>query len=130
MSRLVIEQATRFALVGGLGTVTNLACFFVMVDLGGVSPLPGAVVAFAIAVTQNYVLNELWTFNPAGSNRDSRRRYVKFVGFSMVALGVNLLVLKLLLDSFSFPLKVIPQAVGILCATGVNFAASRFVTFR
>ncbi len=130
MSRLVIEQATRFALVGGLGTITNLTCFFLMVDLGGVSALPGATIAFAIAVTQNYVLNELWTFNPHGSNRVSRGRYAKFVSFSMVALGVNLLVLKLLLDAYSFPLKVVPQAIGILCATGVNFVASRFITFR
>ena len=130
MPRPVIEQATRFALVGGLGAVTNLVCFFLMVDLGGISPLLGALVAFAIAVSQNYVLNELWTFNPDRTNRISWGRYVTFVGFSLFALSVNLLVLKLLLDSFSFPLKVIPQAVGILCATGVNFAASRFVTFR
>jgi putative flippase GtrA len=130
MSRRVLEQATRFALVGGLGTVTNLTCFFLMVDLGDIPALVGATIAFAIAVTQNYVLNELWTFNPSGSNRVSRGRYAKFVVFSLVALGVNLTVLQMLLDSFAFPLKVIPQAAGILCATAVNFAASRFVTFR
>lgn len=126
----MLEQATRFALVGGLGTVTNLTCFFLMVDLGPIPALAGATIAFAIAVTQNYVLNELWTFNPGRRNRVARGRYVKFVGFSLVALGVNLTVLKLLLDNFSFPLKVIPQAGGILCATAVNFAASRFVVFR
>jgi putative flippase GtrA len=130
MAQPVIKQFSQFAVVGGLGTLTNLVCFFLMVDVGGIAPLLGAVVAFCAAVTQNYLLNELWTFNPEGDNRVSRRRYAKFVGFSAVALCVNLAVLQLLLTTFDFPLKVIPQAVGIAAATGVNFVTSRLVTFR
>jgi dolichol-phosphate mannosyltransferase len=126
----VVKQFTQFAVVGGLGTVTNLVCFFLLVDLRGLDPFAGALVAFAVAVTQNYALNELWTFNPDRSNRLSGWRYFKFVAFSLVALAVNLLLLWVLLESFSFPLKVIPQAIGILGGTVVNFVASRLITFR
>ena len=130
MSQPLIRQFGQFAVVGGLGTVTNLVCFFLMVDLGSVAPLIGAVIAFAIAVSQNYLLNELWTFNPEGGNRATSRRYGKFITFSLVALGVNLTVLQLLLANFSFSLKVFPQALGIAAATAVNFLASRLITFR
>ena len=125
-----MPQFVRFALVGGLGTLTNLACFFVLVDAGGLGPLVGACLAFAIAVTQNYALNELWTFNPERTNRLGASRYAKFVLFSLSGLVVNLLVLWLLLRAYHFPLLVIPQAIGILGGTLVNFAASRLVTFR
>ena len=130
MGQPVIKQLTQFALVGGLGTVTNLVVFFGLVDVADMDPFVGAVVAFVVAVTQNYVLNELWTFNPEGINRVTRWRFAKFVFFSSLALCVNLLVLWGLIRSFEFPLMVIPQAAGIAVATIFNFLTSRLITFR
>ena len=130
MAQNLIKQIAQFATVGGLGTVTNLIVFFVLVDLYGVAPLVGATVAFAVAVSQNYALNELWTFNHEGQNRIEGRRYLKFVFFSALALGANLAVLQLLISRFDFPVLVIPQAMGILAATALNFLTSRLVTFR
>jgi putative flippase GtrA len=125
-----MKQIAQFAMVGGLGTVTNLIAFFVLVDVSGVTPMRGAIVAFGIAVAQNYALNELWTFNPEGQNRIQGRRFLKFTFFSAIALGVNLAVLQLLINRFDFPFFVIPQAIGILAATALNFLTSRLVTFR
>ena len=98
--------------------------------MSGQNPFVGALVAFAVAVSQNYVLNELWTFNPDRSNRLSLRRYLKFVAFSLIALAVNLMLLAVLLANFQFRLAVIPQAIGILAGTVVNFLTSRLFTFR
>lgn len=123
-------QLGRFALVGGLGTGTNLALFFVLVDLGGMGPLVGAVVCFAVAVSQNYVLNELWTFTTRGEGALSWRRYAKFVGASGLGLAVNAAVLAALIAAFAFPLLVIPQAAGIATGMAVNFLASRHLVFR
>ena len=117
-------------MVGGLGTVPNLAIFFVGVDLLGFPALGGATVAFAVAVTQNYVLNEVWTFQRDGERQLAGRRFAKFVFFSLIALGINLAVLEWLIQNYTFPLLVIPQAVGIGAATFFNFGASRLVTFR
>lgn len=130
MAREVLGQFLQFAVVGGLGTITNLAIFFVLVDVRGMDPLLGACVAFAVAVTQNYILNELWTFNSEQTPGLSGRRYGKFVFFSILSLGVNLAVLQALISNFQFSLLVIPQAAGILAATALNFIASRLVTFR
>jgi putative flippase GtrA len=133
-------QLIRFAIVGGLGTVTNLALFYALVDLGEMGPLVGALVCFAVAVSQNYVLNELWTFATDGEGEGERRgkgrgelawsRYAKFVLASLLGLAVNAAVLAALIAGFAFPLLVIPQAVGILAGTAVNFLASRYVVFQ
>ena len=131
MARNLIKQLGQFAMVGGLGTVTNLIVFFVLVDFSGAMPWwLGTIIAFGVAVAQNYALNELWTFNPNGRNRVQGRRFLKFLLFSTMALGVNLLVTQELISRFEFPMLVIPQAVGILAATALNFLTSRLVTFR
>ncbi len=123
-------QLIRFGIVGGLGTLTNLALFFVLVDLYGMAALRGVFVCFAVAVSQNYALNELWTFATEGDGHLAWVRYWKFVLASLAGLAVNAVVLALLIAAFTFPLLVIPQAVGILAGTAVNFAASRTLVFR
>ena len=123
-------QLIRFGVVGGLGTVTNLALFFVLVDLFGMAALLGAFVCFAVAVSQNYALNEWWTFATLGDGRLAWARYWKFILASLVGLAVNAVVLAALIAAFTFPLLVIPQAVGILAGMAVNFVASRTMVFQ
>ena len=124
------RQLVRFGLVGGLGTVTNLALFYVLVDLGTVPPLLGTLLCFAVAVSQNYVLNELWTFATAAGGELSLGRFWKFVAASLVGLAINAAVLAALLAVYPFPLAVVPQAIGISAGMAFNFLASRRVVFR
>ena len=130
MAQKLRTLIAQFAMVGGAGTITNLIVFFLLVDMWGTVWQLGQTIAFLIAVSQNYALNELWTFNAEGRNRIRGRRYAKFALFSALALCVNLGVLQLLISRFSFPILVIPQAIGILAATAVNFVTSPMLTFR
>ena len=57
-------------------------------------------------------------------------RYWKFVLASLVGLAVNAVVLAVLIETFTFPLLVIPQAIGILAGMAVNFVASRTLVFQ
>ena len=125
-----LVQLIRFGLVGGLGTLTNLALFFFLVDLFGLAALLGVLLCFAVAVSQNYALNELWTFATRGDGRLAWARYWKFVLASLVGLAVNAVVLAALIAAFTFPLLVIPQAFGILAGMAVNFVASRTMVFQ
>ncbi|MCA9510087.1 MAG: GtrA family protein [Myxococcota bacterium] len=125
----------RFAAVGGLGTLTNLAVFWLVVDAPRTSfapPLAGAACAFGVAVTQNYALNELWTFRGRAPGRAglSLRRYASFVAASLLGFAVNAAVLVALLATVELPAASIAQAIGIAAGMGFNFAASRLVVFR
>ncbi len=123
-------QMLRFSITGGLGTVTNLILFYFLVDVGSTAPLLGAVMCFAVAVTQNYVLNELWTFATRFDATLSLDRYLKFVAASLLGLAISTSVLVGLLWLHPFPLAVIPQAIGIAAGLAFNFVASRQMVFR
>ena len=131
------RQFVKFALVGGLGTVTNLALFFVLVDATGqAAPLAGSAICFAVAVSQNYVFNEVWTFRVDAAQPVplaqalSASRYAKFVAASLVGFAINAGVLVALLATFTFPLAIIPQAAGIAAGMAFNFVASKRAVFR
>lgn len=128
--RPTTQQFLRFSVVGGLGTVTNLVLFYFLVDVGGMTPLLGAVLCYAVAVSQNYALNQLWTFASSSGGGLSLDRYWKFVAASLLGLAINAAVLSGLLWLYAFPLAVIPQAIGIAAGMAFNFLASSQVVFR
>jgi putative flippase GtrA len=120
----------KFLVVGLLGTVTNLAVFFVIVDLRKWNPTFGAIVAFAVSVAQNYVLNHTWTFaHRVRGAPVSLRGYMRFLLVALTALGLNLIVLWSVLAVFDPPWKVVAQAAGIMAGTAVNYVGSKFWVF-
>jgi len=119
----------RFLLVGGVGTVLNLLAFYVLSDKLGVNHNIASVAAFALAVTQNYVFNELWGFSSGGARELRWKRYGLYVSGNILGLSVNLIILNALLAFFSWRLKTIPQAFGIGSATVLNFLWARHIVF-
>ena len=137
----LVRQLVQFGLVGAMGTLTNLLIFFLLVDLAGLGANVGAVCAFAVAVTQNFLLNRLWTFSGGGGffRVDGIRRYrlrellpayARFVAVSLGGLAVNLAVLNLLLAAFTLPLKTIANLMGVAAGMIVNFLGYRLWVFR
>lgn len=117
-----------FAVIGGLGTVTNLVMFALIVDVFRGPALPAAILCYLVAATQNYFLNHFWTFREVGSRRGGGllAGWARFLAGSLVGLAINLLVLKLCLGLF--PYATVAQFLGIVVALGVNFyVAKRFV---
>ncbi len=134
LNRLLTGSFVKFAVVGGLGTITNLLLFLLLADKLHWPALLVSVLSFSLAVSQNYVLNSLWTFSPrdwaATAPQLSWRRYFLFVASSLVGLGVNLAVLYLLLRLHPFHYKTIPQAAGILCGLVLNYLLSKRLVFK
>lgn len=120
----------KFLIVGLLGTVTNLAVFFVVVDLRKWDPTLGAILAFAVSVAQNYFLNHTWTFaHQVRGAAVSLGGYLRFLLVALTALGINLVVLWSILAMFDLPWKVLAQAAGILAGTVINYIGSKFWVF-
>jgi putative flippase GtrA len=87
---------------------------------------PAAVVAFCVAVTNNFLLNRHWTFRAA----DGRAAFQapRFLIVSLIALGFNLLVLELLVGVVG--VHAIPgQAAAVLAATPFNFVGNKLWSF-
>ena len=117
----------RFALVGASGYVVNLAVFALAVHALGVDYRVAAVLAFTVAVTNNFVWNRRWTF--AARDGHAGFQAVRFLVVSLAAFGVSLGILTVLVSVAEFP-RVAAQAIAIAAATPLGFVGNKLWSFR
>jgi putative flippase GtrA len=120
-------QLLRFAVVGASGYVVNLVVFALAVEAVGLGHRPAAVIAFAVALSNNFVWNRHWTFRA----RDGHAGFqaARFLVVSLGAFLFSLAVLEVLVSAAGVP-AVPAQAVAIICATPLNFVGNRLWSFR
>lgn len=118
-------QLVKFSAVGASGYVVNLAVYTVLVRGLGVHYILAAVLAFCVAVMNNFLWNRHWTF--AATEGHMGFQAARFFTVSVVALGFNLIVLELLVRADVE--KVLAQALAILAATPLNFIGNKLWSF-
>jgi putative flippase GtrA len=118
-------QLMQFGLVGVSGYVVNLAVFAVLVGPLNVHHIGAAVLAFGVAVTNNFWWNRHWTFDAKHGHAGFQA--ARFFTVSVLALGVNLIVLELLVRG---GMADIPsQAIAVAVAMPFNFVGNKLWTF-
>jgi putative flippase GtrA len=126
-----VKQMFKFALAGGLGTITNLALFFLLVDILKLLPVPVSIVCFFVSGIQNYIIHHKWSF--AEETREtplSIKKLFVFLCSALLGLCANIFVMNAMLQNIVLPYKVVAQACGILAGMAINFVMSKFVVFR
>ncbi len=122
-------QLFQFGVVGGTGYLVNLVVFALLTGAADVQHTLAAIGAFAVAVTNNFALNRLWTFSPQGARDDHAGfQAARFFAVSLAGLAVNLLVLSLLVDAAGLA-ELPSQAIAVAVATPVNFIGNKLWTF-
>jgi dolichol-phosphate mannosyltransferase len=119
-------QLLQFCLVGLTGYAVNLAVYTGLVHGLEANYLLAAVISFAVAVTNNYMWNRLWTFR-------RKRGHIVFQGarflvVSLAALAANLAVLAIFV-ALGVP-KVPAQAAAIVLVTPLSFLGNKLWSFR
>jgi putative flippase GtrA len=120
-------QLVRFSIVGGTGYVVNLAVYSLLVAAADFHYIPAAVLAFCVAVTNNFLLNRHWTFR--ATDGSAAFQAPRFLMVSVVALAFNLLVLELLVGVADIA-EIPGQAAAVLAATPLNFVGNKLWSFR
>ena len=120
------HQLLRFCVVGASGYLVNLVVFSLLVHAADWHYIAAGVGAFVVAWTNNFVLNKFWTFQRHGLS--TTQQGARYLAVSLVALGLNLIVLELLVSAGS-P-EVPAQAVAIASVMPVNFLLNRRWSFR
>jgi dolichol-phosphate mannosyltransferase len=119
-------QLLKFAIVGGSGYVVNLAVFALLEAGLDAHYAIAAVLAFCVAVANNFVWNRHWTFGPGEGHPGFQA--ARFFTVSVGALLVNLAVLEALLaESAMAPLTA--QAISVAVAMPLNFLGNKLWTF-
>jgi len=119
-------QFGRFGAVGAGGYVVNLAVFAACVHLLGIDYRLSAVIAWAVSVLNNFVLNRHWTF--AARQDHPVLQAVRFFAVSLVAFGFTYVVLVALVDAGL--MKVAAQAIAIVAGTPLSFVGQKLWSFR
>jgi dolichol-phosphate mannosyltransferase len=118
-------QLMQFGLVGASGYVVNLSVFGLLAGALDLHHIPAAVAAFCVAVTNNFFWNRHWTFDAAHGHAGFQA--ARFLTISVLALGVNLVVLELLISADFDELAA--QAIAVAVAMPFNFIGNKLWTF-
>jgi dolichol-phosphate mannosyltransferase len=129
-------QLVQFGLVGASGYVINLIVFAILTGSGlffrdgsdglGVHYIPAAVIAFCVAVTNNFLWNRHWTFDARHGHAGFQA--ARFFTISVFALGINLVALELLVSVADVP-ELPSQAIAVAFAMPFNFVGNKLWTF-
>jgi putative flippase GtrA len=119
-------QLAKFCAVGAIGYGVNLAVYKGLIDGAGLHYIPAAVCSFAVAVTNNYTWNRIWTFR--GQRGHIGYQGLRFLIVSLAALGTNLFLLWLLV---AVGIEKLPaQAIAIVLVMPLNFVGNKLWSFR
>jgi putative flippase GtrA len=118
-------QLSKFVIVGGSGYVVNLIVFAILTEALDLHHISAAVLAFCVAVTNNFLLNRHWTFTATDGHAGFQA--ARFFTVSVLALVVNLVALELLIRADMPELGA--QAIAIAVAMPFNFIGNKLWTF-
>ena len=126
LSRLA--RPARFAAVGGLCALLQLAFLFALSQLGMPS-LPANVVAYLLSAQANFVLSDrfIWHDRRATSADPIGRRWLSF---HLSIAGTFLVSQAVFLIAVAFVHYLLASALGIALAAVINFAIQDRLTFR
>jgi len=123
----VILEFFKFAFVGLIGTFVNIIMLYLLTEGIGVYYMLSAVISFIFAMTSNFILNKIWTFNER-IRLGVGKKYIQFSLVSIVALIVNLFFLYLLTEVFGV-YYIISQVLAIGITLIINFLGNKIWTF-
>ncbi len=118
-------QLFQFGIVGVSGYLINLAVFAVANNGLDIHYIAAAILAFCVAVTNNFWWNRHWTFDAKHGHAGFQA--ARFFTVSVLALVVNLIALKLLVGGGMSELPA--QAISVAIAMPFNFIGNKLWTF-
>lgn len=152
---LIIWQAGKFVLTGGLNTFLDLGALNFLIFISGISSgfyysiFKG--ISFIIALINSYFWNKFWTFKktqpdkPLPSEKDfnikeaekSKNKFLQFFAISVVGFGINVgtasIIVNFISPSFGLSSQIWANIGAIVAAfTGMtwNFLGYKFIVFK
>ncbi|MBH8578103.1 GtrA family protein [Nostocaceae cyanobacterium CENA369] len=119
----VFSRFTRFAIVGLSGVFVDLGMFYFLHSSLGLALTISAMLSTEIAIINNFIWNDLWTFNDVSLQPNISQKLQRFVKFNLICLVgliLNSLIVSLLFYKFQVN-EYIAKLIAIACVTLWNF---------
>ncbi len=121
--KAVFDKFWRYFLTGGFAALVDIAGFAGLIA-AGLTAGPAAALSYLVANTVNFTLTSRFVYaTPLGW-----RRYLQFMGSTVLGFVVNVAVTLLALHVLGLP-PVIAKTVGLGTAFLCNFAIVHFVIY-
>jgi dolichol-phosphate mannosyltransferase len=119
-------QLAKFCAVGASGYIVNLAVYTALLDGANLDYRIAATGSFVVAVTNNYLLNRLWTFRHVRGHFAFQG--IRFFTVALLAYVGNLVILTILVELGAG--QIVSQAIAIVLVTPANFIGNKLWSFR
>jgi len=123
----IISEFFKFAFVGLIGTFVNIIMLYLLTEGMSIYYMLSAVISFIVAMTSNFILNKIWTFNEK-IKVGMGKKYMQFSLVSIFSLAVNLIFLYLFTEVFGI-YYLISQVLSIGITLIINFLGNKIWTF-
>jgi dolichol-phosphate mannosyltransferase len=110
----------RFAVVGGSGVLVNMVFLWLLHDKVGLGLTRSSIAATSLAIANNFLWNNLWTFKATGIQS---RRLAQFIVISLIGMLITAAILNVLYNYLGIHYAPANLA-GIMVATAWNFYAN------
>lgn len=141
--RAEISRFLRHAIVGGVGTITDVGLLNLLHQAAGWPLWRANALSFCVALLQAFWLHRRWTY-PEMADQDARVQLVKFAIISVIGLGLSQIILlgvHALLHRYwimwldgtpeAYAISVnFAKAASIAVVLCWNYSANRLWTFR
>jgi dolichol-phosphate mannosyltransferase len=121
----VLRRLVKFLLVGSSGIIVTMTALYLLHGVLGLPLLPATALAVEIAIINNFIFNNLWTFR-AGALRLGR--FVRFNSVAFVGLVLTTVLTALFVDQLGLH-YLIANFFAIGAATSWNFVANSIWTW-
>lgn len=126
LTRDLVFKFLKFGVVGASGMIVDFGFTYLLKEIFKVQKFVANACGFTLAATSNYFLNRWWTFHSHNPNIGSE--YTKFIFFSLLGLGINMLVIWVLVSRYKLNFYFSKlMAVGVV--TFWNFIVNVIYTF-
>ncbi len=134
------KTLVKFGMVGLVGTVIDFCLYKLFINQFGLSPATAKGFSTSVAIVNNFILNNFWTFRKRQTQSSFWQRMAIFVGVSLGGLFLSVLIIKFLhnlygdgdinLGGFKLAYNTIYFLVTVPTVLIWNFSANHFITFR
>lgn len=130
---LQFKPFIKYCVVGTLGTLIDLGSFYVFREFVGIGLFLSTVMAFLLAVCNNFILNKIWTFQ--NKHKNFRKQFIKFLIVAVIGLLLSLLSMYVFVYLLDFARwqrlgELLAKACTSLVVLTWNFLGNKFWTFR
>jgi dolichol-phosphate mannosyltransferase len=119
----------KFCITGASGVLVNLGIFTALLALG-VNKFVASPIAIQCSIITNFLGNNYWTFRWRKLVGSVHARGLRFNVVSILSLAISYLTFVVLSHAFPEFAPQLPQFIGIIPATLVNYFLNSYWTFR